>query len=165
MHISRDWGIPSFSYVLLKRVTWSTCTCCCPMAKWCTTLCDPTDCSTPGFPVHYLPEFAQIHVQSVGDAIQSSHPLSLLLLLPSIFLCIRVFSNDLGLCIRWPKYWSFKFKTNEYSGRFPLGLNGLISVLSKRLSRVFSSTTGRKHQFFGTQPSLRSNYVHCMYVK
>ena len=75
------------------------------------------DCSMPGFPVlYYLLEFAQTHVHCIGDAIQPSHPL-LFLLLPSIFLSIRVFSNELALCIRWPKYWSFSFSpSNEYSG-------------------------------------------------
>ena len=83
-------------------------------------LCDPMDCSTPGFPVlHYLPEFAQTHVLWVGDAIQPSHPLSPLLLLPSVFPIIRVFSIELALCIRRPKYWSFSFSispSSEYSG-------------------------------------------------
>ena len=86
----------------------------------CLTLCDPIDCSTPGFPVHHqLPELAQTHVHRVSDAIQPSHPLSFLFLLPSIFLNIRVFSNESVLCIRWPKYWSFSFSispSNEYSG-------------------------------------------------
>ena len=51
--------------------------CCCSVAQSCPTLCDPTDCSTPGFPVlHYLQEFAQTHVHLVDDAIQPSHPLS-----------------------------------------------------------------------------------------
>ena len=77
------------------------------VAQSCLTLCDPMDCSTPGFPVHHLlPELAQTHVHRVGDAIQPSHPLCLLLL-PSIFASIRIFSNELVLCIRWPKYWSF----------------------------------------------------------
>ena len=62
-----------------------------------------------------------------------------------------------ALHIRWPKYWSLSISpSSEYSGSFPLGLTGLISVLSKGLSRVFSSTTVQKHQFFGTQPSLWS---------
>ena len=63
--------------------------------------------------LHCLPEFAQIHVDWVGHAIQSSHPL-----LPSIFPSIRVISKESVLCIRWPKYWSFSFSissTNEYS--------------------------------------------------
>ena len=47
------------------------------VAQSCLTLYDPTDCSTPGFPVHHqLPEFAQTHVHQIGDAIQPSHPLS-----------------------------------------------------------------------------------------
>ena len=79
------------------------------------TLCDPTDCSTPGFPNHHqLPEFTQTHVHRVGDAVQPSHPLSPLLLLPSIFPSI--------IRIRWPKYWSFSFSispSNEYSGLIP----------------------------------------------
>ena len=82
------------------------------------------------------------------------HPL---LLLPSIFPSIRVFSNELALRIRWPKYWSFNFNispSNEYSNWFPLGRTGWISLQFTRLSRVFSSTTVQKHQFFGTQLSL-----------
>ena len=66
--------------------------------------------STPGLPVHHqFPEFTQTHVHRVGDAIKSSHSLSSLLLLPSIFPSIRVFSNESALLIRWPKYWSFSF--------------------------------------------------------
>ena len=83
-------------------------------------LCDPMDCSMPGFPVlHHLPEFAQTHVHCVGDAIQFSHPLCPLLPLPLVFPSIRVFPNELFLRIRWPKYWSFSFSispSNEYSG-------------------------------------------------
>ena len=85
------------------------------------------------------------------NAIQPSHPLHPLLLLPSVFPSIRVFSNESVLHIRSPKYWSFSFSihpSNEYSGLipfridwFPLGLTGLISLQSKGLSRVFSNTT------------------------
>ena len=74
------------------------------------------DCSTPGFPVlYYLLDLAQTHVHRVGDTLQPSHPL---LLLPSIFPSIRVFSNESALCIRWPKYWSFSFisPSNEHPG-------------------------------------------------
>ena len=71
----------------------------------------------PGFPVHHqLPEFTQTHVHQVSDAIQLSHTL---LLQPSIFPSIRVFSNELVFHIRWPQYWSFSFSispSNEYSG-------------------------------------------------
>ena len=86
------------------------------------------------------------------------------LLLPSVFPSIRVFSNESVLCIRWPKYWSFSFiisPTNENSGLIHLGLTGWISLQSKGLSRVFSSTAVQKHQFFGTQLSLQSNsHIH-----
>ena len=84
----------------------------------CSTLCDSMNCSTPGLPVHdQLPEFTQTHVHRVSDAIQPSHPLSSLLLLPSIFPSIRVFSNKSVLRIRWSKYWSFSFNispSNEH---------------------------------------------------
>ena len=87
------------------------------------------------------------------------HPL---LLLPSIFTIIRVFSSELALHIKWPKYWSFSISpSNEYSGLFPLVLMGLISLQSNGLSRVFSNTTVQKHQFFSAQISLWSNsHIH-----
>ena len=73
-----------------------------------------------GFPVlHHIPELVQTHVYLVSDAIQSSHPCHLLLLLPSIFPSIRVFSNEMTLCNMWPKYWHFSFSispSNEYPG-------------------------------------------------
>ena len=81
------------------------------------------------------------------------HPL---LLLPPIFPSIRVFPKELALCIRGPKHWSFSFSvspSNECSGLISLGLTGLISLQSKGLLRVFSSTTVQKHQFFSAQPS------------
>ena len=78
------------------------------------------DCSTPGFPVqHQLPELAQTHVHGVIDAIQPSYPVVPLLLLPSVFSSIRVFSNESVLRIRWPKYWGLSFiisPSNAYSG-------------------------------------------------
>ena len=86
----------------------------------CLTLFDPMKRSTPGLPVHHqLPEFTQTHVHRVGDAIQPSHPLSSLLLLPSVSPSIRVFSNESALHIRWPKYWSLSFSispSNEHPG-------------------------------------------------
>ena len=132
----------------------------------CPTLCDPMNCSTPGLPVHHqFPEFTQTHVHRVGDAIQPSHPLSSLLLLPPILPSIRVFSNDSTLHMRWPKYWSFSFSissSNEHSGLISFRMDtGWTSLQSKGLSRVFSNTTVQKHQFFGAQPSLQSNsHIH-----
>ena len=82
--------------------------------------CNPMDCSTPGFPVlHQLPELAQTHVHWVGDIIQASHPLSSTFPPAFNLSSIRVFSNVLALCIRWPTYWSFSFSispSNEYWG-------------------------------------------------
>ena len=103
------------------------------------------------------PELIQTHVHRVGDAIQPSHPLPPFLLLPSNFLSIRVFSNESALGISWPKYWSFSFiisPSSEFSGLISFRIDSfrLISLLSKGLSRAFSSTTVQKHQFFGTQP-------------
>ena len=87
------------------------------------------DCSTSGFPVnHQFPEFSQIHVHRVGDAIQPSHPLSS----PSPPApnppSIRVFSNESALRIRWPEYWSFSFNispSNEHPGLISFRMNCL----------------------------------------
>ena len=90
------------------------------VAQSCLTLCGPMNCSMPGLPVHHqLPEFTQTHVHRVSDAIQPSHPLLSLLLLPPIPPSIRVFSNESTLRMRWPKYWSFSFNispSNEHPG-------------------------------------------------
>ena len=109
------WGRPVAGRgVAGKRDQFSSVTQSCP------TLCDPMDCRTPGFPVlHELLEHAQIHIHWVGDAIQPSHPLSSLLLPPSIFPSIRAFSNESVLGNRWPQYWRFSFSISpfsEYSG-------------------------------------------------
>ena len=125
--------------------------------------------SMPGLTVHHqLPEFTQTQVHRVGDAIQPSHPL----LSPSpptfIFPSIRVFSNELVLRIRWPHYWSFSFSispSNEYSGLISFRIDWmdflLMSLQSKRLSRVLSSTRIQMHQFFGAQTSLwSSSHIH-----
>ena len=83
-----------------------------------------------------------------------------LLLLSSVFPSIRVFSSELALHIKWPKYWSFSFSispSNEYSGLISFRIDWFIFLLSRGLLRVFSSTTVQKHEFFGVQPSLWSN--------
>ena len=122
------------------------------------TLYDPMDCSTPGLPVHHhLPEFAQTHVHYACDTIQPSHPLSSPS--PPAFNISQHqdFSNESGLHIRWPKYWSFSFSIspfNEYSGLISFRMTALISLISKGLSRVFSNTTVQKCQFFGIQKQL-----------
>ena len=89
---------------------------CCPVPQLRLTLYNAMDCSTPGLPVlHHLPESTQTHGYWVSDAIQPSRLWSPLLLLPSIFPSIRVFSNESPLHIRWPKYQSFSFSINTFS--------------------------------------------------
>ena len=124
----------------------------------CLTLWNPMYWSIPGSSVlHCLPELTQIHVHWVSDTIKHlilCHPL---LLLPSIFPSIRVFSNESALHLRWPKYWRFSFSISplmNIQDWSPLGWTGWMSLQSKGLSRVFSNTTVQKHQFFGAQLSL-----------
>ena len=83
-----------------------------------------------------------------------------LLLLPSIFPSIRVFSNESALHISWPKYWSFSFNispSDEHPGLISFRMDWIF-LQSKGLSKVFSNTTLQKHQFFSTQLSLQSNF-------
>ena len=87
-----------------------------------------------------------LKLMSIESVMPSNHLIIChpLLLLPSIFPRLRVFSNKSSHPIRWPKYWSLSFNissSNEYPGLISLGLTGLMSLKSKRLSRVFSSTT------------------------
>ena len=140
------------------------CICCCSVSQSCLTPCDSTDCSTTGFPVlHYLPEFPQIHVHFVSDAIHPSHPLS-----PPSLSAFNL-SQHQGL-FKWVSSLgsqsigvsvSASFLPMNSQDWFPLGWTSLISLQSKGLSRVFSNTTTQKHQFFGTQLSSQSNsHIH-----
>ena len=89
------------------------------VSQSCLTLCDPMNHIRPGLPVHHqLPESTQMFIESVmpSNHLILCHPL---LLLPSIFPSVRVFSNESALHIRWPKYWSFSFNnspSNEHPG-------------------------------------------------
>ena len=134
------------------------CYCCC-VAKLCLTLCNPwTAACQDSFTVSR----SLIRFMSIKSVMPSNHLIlcCLLLVLLSIFPTIRVFSNELAVHIRWPKYWtSASVLPRNVQGWFPLGLTGLFSLQSKGLSRIFSSTKMRKHQFFGAQPSLWS-YSH-----
>ena len=111
-------------------------------------------CSTPGFPVHHqLQELSQTYVHRVSDATLCPP----LLLLPSVFPSIRVFSNDSALHIRWPNYGSFSFSispSNEYSGliSFRMDWLDLLAVQGSLKSLLWHHSS--KHQFFGTQCSL-----------
>ena len=147
----------------IPQVLWICC--CCSVTKSCLALCDPMDCSTPGFPVlHHLLEFAQTYVHWVGDAIQPSHPVV------PFSSCLQSFPASGSFPISW-----FSASGGQSTGAlasapvlpmniqcwFPLGLAGLISLQSKGLSRVFSSITVWKYQFLGAQTSLWSNsHIH-----
>ena len=133
---------------------------CCSVTKLCLTLCDPMDCSMPGFPVlHYTPKLAQTPVHWVGDAIQPSPPL-----LPLSPPALNLPQHQTFFPVSWlfasggqSIGASASVLLVNIQGWFPLGLTSLISL---GLSRVFFSTI-RKHQFFSTQPSLWSNsYIH-----
>ena len=119
---------------------------------------------------HYFLEFAQIHGANHSVTIESvmfSNHLILccpLLLLPLVFPSIRVFSNESALHTWQPKYWSFSNSPfSEYSGLISFRMDYLISLQSKRLLRVFSSTIIWKHHFFGAQPSLELEIVNSIF--
>ena len=142
---------------------------CCSVTKPCLTLCEPLDCSTPDSSVlHYPLKFIQTHVHWVRDAIQPSHPLS-----PPSTLALNL-SQHQGL-FQWSQLFapgvqsigaspSTSVLPMNIQGWFPLGLIGLISLLFKELSKIFSSTTIWNYQIFGTQPSLRSNSHICTWL-
>ena len=112
----------------------------CSVAQSCPTLCNPMNCSMPGFPVfHHLPDLAHTHVHWVSDAIHHLILCCPLLLPPSVVPSIRVFSSDSVLCIRWPKYWSFSFSispSNEYSGLISFRIDWLDLLLGSYFNDV-----------------------------
>ena len=133
--------------------------CCCSVAKSCQNLCDSMDCSILVSSVRrYLPEYSQIHIHWVGDAIQSSHPL--LSPSPPAFNLSQhqghfqwvSSSHQVGKVIGISASASvLPVNTQDWS---PLGWTGQISLQSKGLSRVFSNSTVQKHRLFGAQLSL-----------
>ena len=134
--------------------------CCCSVVKSCPTLWDPMDCGTPSFPVlHYLPELAQTHVHWVCQ-LSSVVPFSCLQSFPTSgsFLTNWLFASggqSIGASV------SASVLLVNIQGCFSLGLIGLISLLSKGLSRIFSNTTVQNHRYFGTQSPLWYNsHIH-----
>ena len=102
--------------------------CCCSVARSCPTLCNPMDCSTSGFPGGFTISWSLFKPMSIESMMPSNRLIlcNLLLLLPSIFPNIRVFSSESALCIRWPKDWSFTFSislSNEYSRFISFGID------------------------------------------
>ena len=135
------------------------------VAQSCPALCDAINCSMPGLRVHHqLPELTQTQVHWVSDAIQPSHPLSSLLLLPPIPPRIRVFSNQSTLCIRWPKYWSCSFSispSNEHPALISFRMDWLDLLAVQGTLKNLLQHHSSKHQFFDTQLSSQSNsYIH-----
>ena len=108
-----------------------------------------------------LPKLMSTESPMLSNHLILCHPL---LLLPSIFPSIRVFSDESALCIRWPKYGRFSFSispSNEHPGLISFRMDWLDPLQSKALSRVFSNTTVQKHQFFCPQVSFQSNsHIH-----
>ena len=131
--------------------------CFCSVTKWCPSLHDHMDCSTSG--LSFIISWSLLRFTSIESVMLTNHLIlcHLLLLLPSIFLSIRVFSNELvtNTSCGWSTGASASVSVfpMNIQGWLPLGLSGLISLLSKGLSRVFSCTTVQKHPFFSVQPS------------
>ena len=102
-----------------------------------------------------------LKLMSIESVMPSNHLILChpLLLPPSIFPSIRVYSNESVLHIRWPKYWNFSFSpSDEYSGLISFRMDWLdLLAVQGTLSRVFSNTTVQKHQFFHAKPSFWSN--------
>ena len=135
------------------------------VAQSCPTLCDPMNCSTPGFPVHYqLPDFTQIHVHWISDAIQPSHPLSS----PSppalnlsqhqgLFKWVRS-SHQVAEVLEF----QLQHQSYQWTPRTDFLKEGLVgSLCSPRDSQESSNTIVQKHQFFGALLSSQSNsHIH-----
>ena len=137
---------------------------CCSVAQLCLTLCDPKDCSIPGLPVsHHLLEFAQVHVHCASDATQTSHPL-----MPSSPSAFNLSQHQ--RLFQWvicsyqmTKILELQFHhqfSSEYSELISLKIDGLIFLLSKGLSGVFSSTTVQKTFCLLYGPALTTIHDH-----
>ena len=103
-----------------------------------------------------------LKLMSIELVMTSNHLIlcHLLLLLPSIFPSIRVFSNESAICIRWPKYWSFS-PTNEYSGLIFFRIDWLALLAAQETFKSLLQTTVQRHQFFSVRSSLWSNsHIH-----
>ena len=124
----------------------------------CPTLCNPMNHSTPGLPVHQLPEFTQIHVYRDSNAIQPSHPLLSPSPPASNPSSIRVFSNESILHMRWPKYWTFSFSiipSKEIPGLIWMDWLDLLAVqgtLKSLLQHHSSKALILRHSAFFTEP-------------
>ena len=127
-------------------------TSCCSITKSCLTLCDPMDCSTPSFSVlHHFQEFVQTHaIESVMPSHQ--HIVCCSLLLPSVFPNIKVFSNELGLHIRWLKYWKFYWILEFWSSTETNKHEKQDYFVAVQFSRSVMSNTLRPHESQHVRP-------------
>ena len=119
------------------------------VAQSCLTLCNPMDCSMPGFSVHYQLLELALKLMSIESVIPSNHLIHHcpLLFLPSIIPSIRVFSIESVLRSRWPKYWSFSFSvspSNEYSGLISFSLDWFDLYAVQGILKNLSNTTVQK---------------------
>ena len=133
----------NWKHMSTQILGYKDCCCFCSVAQSCPTLCDPMDCAACQFSLFATISWSLPKLMSIASVMPSSHLILWwpLLLLPSIFPSIRDFSNESTVCIRWTWYWSFSFSISpfsEYPGLISLKI-GLISLLSKGLSGVFSS--------------------------
>ena len=128
------------------------------VAQQCLALCNPMDCSMPGF-LSITNSWSLLKLMSIELVMRSNHLILCCpsLLRPSVLPNITVFSKESVLHVRGPNYCSFSLSispSNEYSGLISFRIDWFDLLQSNRLSRVFSNTAVQKHQFFGTQLSL-----------
>ena len=128
------------------------------VAQSCLTLCDPMTVAHQGF-LSINNNQSLLKLMSIESVMPSNHLIlcHLLLLLPSIFPSIRVFSNESVLHIRWPKFWSFSFSispSNEYLGLISFRMDWLDLLAVQGTLKSLLHTTVQKHGFFGALPSL-----------
>ena len=134
---------------------------CCSVAQSCLALCDLWTAARQAALTFTISQ-SLLRLMSIKSVMPSNHLILSrpLFLLPSIFSSIRVFSNELALHIRWPKYWNLSFSirlSKGYSGLISFRMDWFNLLASNRLSGVFSNTTVQNYNFFGAQPSLWSN--------
>ena len=157
-------GLPSMGSHRVRHDWCDLAHCCCSVPKSCPALCNPMDCSTWGFPVLQCSKSCPLS-QWCHPSISSS--VALLFSCPQSFPISGIFQmrwlSKSGDQITVPSV-SASVLPVSIQGWYPLGLTGSISLLSKSLSRIFSNNTIWKHQFFGTQPSLRSTSPTHMWI-
>ena len=128
------------------------------VAQSCPNPCDPMECSMPGFPVHHQSQNL-LKLMSIELVMPSTHLILCCSLLfpPSVFLSIRIFSNESVLHIRWPKYWSFSFNIspfNEYSGRLSFRIDWLDCLAVQGTLKSLLQHHSSKASIFNAQLSL-----------